>query len=278
MSEYHKLMILSLIALLLFFACSGGKMPESTTAEMKIKDVKSSEWENLSKKAIYFGHQSVGYNIMEGVQELIKEHSEIRLTIVDTTDASAIGPGTFAHSKVGQNVDPNGKILDFQKILGEGIGQKVNFAALKFCYVDIAGESDVSKLFDSYVNAVEVIKREFPKLTIIHFTAPLTLSTTTWRTWLKKLIGKTDFWEYTDNIKRNEYNILLIDKYGGKEPILDIARIESTRPDGTREAFSLNGKTYYSMVPEYTYDSGHLNEIGRRRVAEQFLILLANLS
>jgi len=67
-------------------------------------------------------------------------------------------------------------------------------------------------------------------------------------------------------------------KYAGKALILDIAKIESTRPDDTRRAFSLNGRTYYSMAPEYTTDGGHLNETGRKKVAEQLLISLANLN
>jgi hypothetical protein len=59
--------------------------------------------------------------------------------------------------------------------------------------------------------------------------------------------------------------------------IIDIAKIESTYPDGSRCSFTMDGKTYYSMVPEYTSDGGHLNETGRKKVAEQFLILPANL-
>ena len=39
-----------------------------------------------------------------------------------------------------------------------------------------------------------------------------------------------------------------------------------------------HGKTFYAMAPEYTYDGGHLNELGRKKVAEQLLILLANLN
>ena len=35
---------------------------------------------------------------------------------------------------------------------------------------------------------------------------------------------------------------------------------------------------HFLQPPEFTEDGGHLNEIGRRLVAEQFLILLANLS
>jgi hypothetical protein len=60
--------------------------------------------------------------------------------------------------------------------------------------------------------------------------------------------------------------------------IIDIAKIESTYPDGTRCSFSIDGKTYYSMAPEYTSDGGHLYEIGRKKVAEQLLIFLANLN
>jgi len=277
---YNKIIssITLIIISIFIFSCSGGNMPEEKVTFPSIKDVPAQAWVNLSKKAVYFGHQSVGFNIMEGVQEIIKAHPEVHLTIVETTEASAAGPGVFAHSRVGQNVQPEGKISDFQRILDEGMGQKADSAALKFCYVDITKKTDVSKLFNSYVKAVDSIKKEFPNLTVIHFTEPLTVSKTTWKTSIKKLIGKNDFWEFDDNIKRNEYNNLLIEKYGGKEPILDIAKIESTRPDGTRQAFSLNGKTYYSMVPEYTYDGGHLNEVGRKKVAEQFLILLANLN
>ena len=69
----------------------------------------------------------------------------------------------------------------------------------------------------------------------------------------------------------------MLKEYKEKEPIFDIATIESTYTDGTRSNFVKNGKIYYIMVPEYTYDHGHLNKVGRKRVAEQLLIFLANL-
>jgi len=71
---------------------------------------------------------------------------------------------------------------------------------------------------------------------------------------------------------------MLLNKYKGKESIFDIAKIQSTFPDGTRSIFTKDGKTYYSMVPEYSYDGGHLNELGRKKVAEQLLVLFANQS
>ncbi len=71
---------------------------------------------------------------------------------------------------------------------------------------------------------------------------------------------------------------MLRKEYEGKEPFFDLANIESTFPHGKRASFAKNGSIYYSMVPEYTYDGGHLNKVGRRRITEQLLVFLANLS
>jgi lysophospholipase L1-like esterase len=37
----------------------------------------------------------------------------------------------------------------------------------------------------------------------------------------------------------------------------------------------MDGKTYYHLVPDYTNDGGHLNETGRKLVAEQLLLTIA---
>ena len=87
-----------------------------------------------------------------------------------------------------------------------------------------------------------------------------------------------NMWRYDANIKRNEFNKLIRKEYAGKEPVFDLAEMESTHPDGRRGAFSKDGKTYYSMIPDYTHDGGYLNEKGRKKDSEQLLILLANLS
>ena len=63
-----------------------------------------------------------------------------------------------------------------------------------------------------------------------------------------------------------------------KEPVYDLARMESTFADGKRSSFTKDGKTYHSLVPDYTRDGGHLNETGREIAAEQLLILMAGLS
>ncbi|MEF9476235.1 MAG: hypothetical protein L0958_06070, partial [Candidatus Mariimomonas ferrooxydans] len=59
--------------------------------------------------------------------------------------------------------------------------------------------------------------------------------------------------------------------------LFDLALIESTDSEGGMATFKKCGKSFYSLVPSYTNDGGHLNEDGRRIVAEQLLIFLANL-
>ena len=279
MNSAHKSFFLFLIFIVLFtiLSCSGGDMPEKAITYSNLKDVPDVALEKLSKKKIYFGHQSVGFNIIDGVTGLMKENPQIKLNIVETIDSSDFDGGVFAHSRVGKNEQPDTKIADFKKFIDEGIGDKADVAALKFCYIDVEYETDVNQIFDNYVKVVEKIKTKHPKLNIIHFTVPLRTKKTTWKTWLKEMLRKNEIWEFTPNIKRNEYNALLINQYKGKDPIFDIAAIESTKPDGSRQSFKVGSNTYYSLYPGYTTDGGHLNEMGRKVVAEQFLLLLVNL-
>jgi hypothetical protein len=258
-------------------SCSGGEMESNGKVYSRIKDVPKEEWSKLSTLKIYFGHQSVGNNILSGIKDLMDQYPYIKLGIVETTDSKDMGKGVLAHSRVGQNNDPRAKLDDFSKILNEGIGKKADIVALKFCYLDIDKKTDVSKLFEDYKLSIQKLKQKYPDLKIIHFTEPLTVSNTSWKTTLKKILGKKDFWEFDDNIRRNQYNEMLVKEYAGKEPIFDIARIESTKQDEARQSFELNGETYYSLSPEYTKDGGHLNEVGRKIVAENFLLLLINL-
>ena len=251
-------------------------MNEEAHHYQKIGDVPDTVWNKLSQKKIYFGHQSVGFNIIDGMRDLMAEYPAIKLNIVETQDSKDFSSGIFGHSRVGQNLDTKIKINDFMNVLDHGVGREADAAALKFCYLDMSKDTDVAKVFTNYKMAVKQIREKYPDLTIIHFTEPLTISKTSWKTWIKKVLGKKGFWEFDDNIQRNRYNEMLAKEYAGKEPIFDLARIESTKQDGTRQGFNLHGETYYSMVPEYTRDGGHLNEIGRKIVAEQFMLFLAN--
>ena len=258
-------------------SCSGGEMEEKNIKYNSLNEVTKSGWARLSEKKIYFGHQSVGYNIIDGVMDWIKQYPVIKLNIVESNEAKKnIDDGVFIHSKVGKNTDPESKINEFREVLDHGVGEKVNAAMLKFCYVDIKKDTDINSIFNVYKDEVTKIKKKYPHISIIHSTVPLTQRKTGFIAFVKKLLGR-DNGSIDDNIKRNEYNKLLLEEFKGKDLIFDIAKIESTYSDGTSCSFKKDGKTYYSLIPDYTYDGGHLNETGRKIVAEKLILLMVGL-
>ena len=76
------------------------------------------------------------------------------------------------------------------------------------------------------------------------------------------------------NVSRNEFNRRLRERYSG-DPIFDLAEVMSTYPDGRRESFRMNGVVYYSLVPAYTDDGGHLNQVGRTYAAAELVRSIA---
>jgi len=282
--KYLSTAIISFITSILIFSCSGGEMSKETIKFPSIKDIPAAKWEKLSQKKLYFGHASVGFNIFNGIKDLMKENPQIKLNIVKTADQSDFQLGIFAHSGVGKNGYPKSKIDEFAKFINKGIGKKADTAFFKFCYVDVRTETEVSNVFNDYKNTMSKLMTAYPDTKFIHVTVPLTTEFTMLQTLFKlakkaimKIIGKP-YWDLPrGNIKRNQLNEMILQEYDGKAPIFDLAKIESTFPDGKRCSFTKDGKTYYSMVPEYTDDGGHLNKFSRKKVAEQLLILLANL-
>ena len=253
-------------------------MTEKTVQFPSIKDVPAPKWERLAQKRIYFGHQSVGNNIINGIKDLMEENPGIRLTILETNNPADFARPFFGHSKVGKNSYPKSKIDAFENLMEQGIGGKADFAFLKFCFVDVNSNTNIENVFSDYKKAMSRLKSNYQDTTFIHVTVPLETTKTSWKTWIKKLMRKKEIWEYDHNVARNKFNDLLKKEYKGKEPVFDLAKIESTYPDGRAETFTREEKRYYSLVPAYTPDGAHLNEVGRKKVAEQLLILLANLS
>ena len=262
-----------LIFVLLFItSCSNGDLMKTPPSYKNIlKPVSEKDWAELSQKKIYFGHQSVGFNIIDGIKDIMSENERIDLNIKETDDLNDFSKPIFAHSRVGQNTNPTSKLEDFEHKMQQGLGEKVNIAFFKFCYVDITEKTDVQKLFESYKQTMNNLQKEFPATVFIHATVPLMNANTTWKTRIKKFLGKDNIWEYADNIKRNEFNEMIRQEYGDTGRLFDIAYAESNYPDGTQKIFKNNGKIYASLVPEYSYDGGHLNKVGRTMVAAQLL-------
>jgi len=264
------------VALLLAVSCGGERMPVPASPEApqpSFSAVTPEQWRALAAKRIYFGHQSVGGNIINGVTSVLADHPEIPLQVFESTSLdSNSAPGLY-HARIGQNGDPGSKTSAFESIVGRG-GASV--AALKFCYVDVDGRSDPDSLFAAYQRDMSTLRARLPGLVIVHVTMPLTTTGEGRRDLLMaKLRGKAT--SYDLNLIRNRYNALLRQAYVGREPVFDLARLESTHADGSRSYFTRGADTVYTLAPELTDDGGHLNTSARRAAAEAFLALLATL-
>ena len=262
------------LGIFILIACNCLLTEDSISAQYKsIGEVPPAKWEELAKKKFYFAHQSVGYNIVDGLKQVLKTHPEIKITIVEGTALTVFEQPVFAHAKNGQNRKPLNKIDSFANTLETGVGAKADIAFLKLCYVDVTAETDITPLFAAYKKAVNRLQEEYPELTIIHFTVPLCVTEKTWKTRVKLLIGKEP-WELTDNVQRNKYNELLRREYGATGNLFDVALLEATKPDGSSQSFEYKGKSYAALYPEYSSDGSHLNSAGSRMIAENFLLFL----
>jgi hypothetical protein len=258
--------------LILLIGCKGGTMATHDAAPDSGKDLTPDVWEKIAAKKIYLGHQSVGDNIISGIEKLMAGQSNVPVKIRKIETPERLTDPVFAHSNIGGNTDPSSKIDAFAQYMDSGIGNSADIAFFKFCYVDINVNTDVEKVFADYRKTVKALKEKYPNTKIVHVTVPLTTSPRNVKTFIKKMLGKAD-----NNIKRNQFNAMLIKEFGGKDPLFDLAKVESTLPNGKRSAFTASNETYYSLAPEYTDDGGHLNEKGSRTAARELLLFLANL-
>ncbi len=257
-------------------------MPANKTNDISLQEVDESSWTALANKKIYFGHQSVGSNIIDGMIKVIAQYPQIKLHIVGVQKPVALREPIFVHSFVGSNSNPASKTDDFAKIMDSGIGATADIALFKFCFVDFNDGVDTKAVFDHYKKTLEILKKKYPNTIFIHVTVPLTAVKAPGvmvrlKNIIKKIMGRSSRDQYADNVPRNKFNDLLRMEYKGKDPVFDLAAIESTLPSGARNGYEREGSFNYALVPEYTYDGGHLNEKGRKIVAEKLLIFLANL-
>jgi len=242
----------------------------------RLADVPAEAWTRLQGKTIFFGHQSVGSNLVSGLQELEAGHKSLHLNIVATKDANKIVGPMLAHAPVGKNHYPESKIAEFQELLEGGLGEKADIAFFKFCYVDLKKTSDPDALLTVYGKAMDGLKARFPRVAFVHVTVPLRAPEKGLKEGIKRLLGRSP--ELDDNRVRARYNHLLRERYSGKEPLFDLALYETLGPEGLRHYSLRNGQEVPVLVPSYTDDGGHLNPMGRRQVAEQLLIELLDLA
>jgi hypothetical protein len=229
------------------------------------------ELRRIAHERIYFGHQSVGANILDGLQEL-SAAAGVPVRVVEAPSASSVGASGLGHVFVAENGDPLRKMRSFKAALGEGSSADV--ALLKFCYVDINADTDARALFEHYRKTIGELRTANPRTTFVHVTLPLTAVQAGPKAWVKRLLGRAPYGTI-ENVKREQYNALLRRTYSGREPIFDLARVESIAAGGAQATAEWHGTIAPAMVPAYTDDGGHLNRTGRLRAARELVAVLA---
>lgn len=228
----------------------------------------------VARKRIFFGHQSVGANILDGLREIVASTPGAQLRIIRSDNPRSLAGSGFFEASIGNNTDPESKDRAFAKILHDGFGKASGIAFYKYCYVDISGITDIKKMFAHYQQNVDSLKAQYPAIRFLHVTVPLTTVEPPTKAWLKSLLGRLT--EREVNRRRNEFNRLLKSAYKD-DPVFDLAAIESTPPDGRRYSFTSDSQEVYALFPGYATDRGHLNTLGRHRAAEALIALLAKL-
>jgi hypothetical protein len=263
------------LALALFCVSLGCERKQVQTIEVsEAGTLDGRQIASLQTKKVFFGHQSVGADVVQGIRDLMTDDRRLTLKLVTSAEPQAtLGPA-FVESPIGENRDPRSKDIAFAAILAKGMGAQGGIALYKYCYIDIGLDTDVQQLFENYRREIADLKAKYPSLVLVPVTVPLMADDASLKTWVKTMIGRPTSRDV--NLKRNQFNALLRLHYSD-EPIFDLALVESTRLDGSRSYVMSRGQKIYTLAPELTTDGGHLNQAGRRAAAQQLLQVLAGL-
>lgn len=212
----------------------------------------------VNRSRILFAHQSVGANLLEGLDEIARE---LGAPIAVASFDGARPWNGIASARLGQNGDPRSKTAAFVAAVAHSTPA---VAVQKYCYVDLRSASEAQALFHFYRDRMAALAQENPSTRIVHVTMPLK----TVRRGLKATIGR---WlgrgrdHAAENAAREAFNDLMRASFG-VDAVFDLADVEAggARPRSLRE--------------EWTSDGGHLNARGRREAAERFLEFLARVT
>ena len=229
-----------------------------------------------ARTKVFFGHQSVGMNVLDAVPGVYADLGLKAPPIEQGRTEAGPEGGFIAHQFIGENEKPLLKIDDFDRTMRGGMGRQVDVALMKFCYVDITTSTDVDALFAKYRDTMAALERDFPNVTFIHATVPLTTEPSL-SLKLKTGLGVSDRFSWPENVARERLNALIRREYAGRH-LFDLAAIESTKPDGTRVSGRHENQEYFALYDGYASDLGHLNAVGAKIAATAFLEAIAQAS
>jgi hypothetical protein len=231
--------------------------------------------EQVSNMKIYFGHQSVGYDMLKGL-EAWEEETGVRIQKVESRDLGSKTDASLLHFRVGENKAPLKKIDDFVQMVDQIPKDEASVAFFKFCYIDFPKDADVDALFKVYKQKMLELKAQSGNCRIVLCTVPVTTLQKGPKALAKKVLGK-DLNHSRENIRRNMFSDRIRTELGDDFPVFDLARVESTLPDGSTETFKYKGNYHPRLPEQYTRDQGHLNDFGAKIVSYNLIAFLSEL-
>lgn len=249
----------------------GCNAPETEETAVTVQPA-NIDWSSVTHRHIVFGHQSVGANLLNGVETLARRDG-VNLPVRNKPDA----PGTagITHFNIGRNEDPYSKMQAFSAAMDAGAAAGADVALMKLCYVDFNANTDSQQVADAYISNLDTLSLKYPGTTFVAITAPLATVQTGPKAWIKRLLGKQPA-QYLENGKRAEFNELIRKHYQSDRRLFDLARIESSG-NGNPTTVRVGDRDVEALDPALTYDGGHLNSRGEILVASAFLRFIGTL-
>lgn len=263
--------IMGLSIFMCVFGCAKDETKQPLSVEKYVetvfKEISRDKLKDLTLKRIYFGHQSVGFDIIRGIELLQEQYAFDKFVIFESKDSDAFSSYRFfGHNRIGKNGSPKEKLDAFTAFIDTTLNGNVDIAFLKFCYSDIFRDTDIEDVFQYYVSEISLLSEKYPHIKFLHVTVPLRKNKSGIRSFLSGIIGRNH------NIRREQYNDLIRKHYDRKE-VFDLAAYEYQYPDGRIEKNLAGVK---SIIPAYTYDGGHLTDTGAKVMAAELLRLMAD--
>ncbi len=231
--------------------------PTTAATPPALPDLDASDLERIAQTRIFFGHRSVGSDIVElGVPAV---YERFGVAPPDVSSGSPLGAGSAGDQWLAQTDDPRVKIDDFEEWIRErSVATASDIAFMKLGYVDILAETDLQAVFDHYRAVLDGLETDFPAMMFLH----ATVSPTRWDPW--------------NNAAIERFNTLMRTTYADSGSLYDLAAVLSTCPDGTIDAHETDdGLAYVQLCADYSRDGGHLSQLGSEVAATELLRLLA---
>ena len=227
----------------------------------------------LCEKRIFFAHESVGANLLHGVQHWFGRHADLRLQLVESEDPATLAPGTWVHARFGHNGDPGRKLTRLRELVERGIGANADLVLFKLCYVDVGAQTGIEALHGRITEALGELRRRYPRTELAMMTVPLTAMQRGPKAWARRLLRRLDA-NAEDNLHRQALNQRL---RRSEATLFDLAWLESLDTEGQQATQMHRGLAVPVLADCNTDDGGHLNAAGQVRLARALVEFAAGL-